>query len=47
MSVPVCHCWARFARFDALRILENAVSKTLTRPERELEKLLLAINMFM
>ena len=25
--MPVCHCWAGFARFDALRILENAVSK--------------------
>ena len=27
--------------------IENAVSKTLTRPERELEKSWLAINMFM
>jgi len=45
--VPVCHCRAGFARFDAPRILENAVSKILTRPERELEKSWLAINMFM
>jgi hypothetical protein len=45
--VPVCYCRARFARFDAPRILENAVSKILTRHERELEKSWLAINMFM
>ena len=43
----VCDCWAEFARFDAPRITANAVSKTPTRPERELEKSWLAINMFM
>ena len=43
----VCDCWAEFACFDAPCIIENAVSKTPTRPERELEKSWLAINMFM
>ena len=38
---------AGFACFDAPRIIANAVSKTPTRPERELEKSCLAINMFM
>ena len=47
VGVPVCHWWARIACFVAPSTRKNAVSKTLTRPERELEKSWLAINMFM
>jgi len=45
--LPVCHYRADFACFDAPRIIENALSKTATRRERELEKSWLAINTFM
>ncbi|MDA8717386.1 hypothetical protein N9M78_05480 [Alphaproteobacteria bacterium] len=47
MQLPVSHCGAEFTCFDRPRIIANALSKTPTRPERELEKSWLAINMFM
>jgi hypothetical protein len=47
MRLPIGHCGAEFTCFDKRRIIENALSKTPARPERELEKSWLAINMFM
>jgi len=47
MRLPIAHCRAEFTCFEKRCIIENALSKTPARPERELEKSWLAINMFM